>query len=94
MGTTAKQPHSQFHFLWLILGQNIIVAKQQWKDLKATYQEHVEAIRSALPEALLQVEEAQRKRVELQEAIEQLQAKVHLGNLRERKTGREGKMER
>nr|XP_003473614.1 ZW10 interactor [Cavia porcellus]XP_013012507.1 ZW10 interactor [Cavia porcellus] len=55
--------------------QNIIVAKQQWKDLKATYQEHVEAIRSALPEALLQVEEAQRKRVELQEAIEQLQAK-------------------
>ncbi|XP_004858366.1 ZW10 interactor [Heterocephalus glaber] len=55
--------------------QKAIAAKEQWKELKATYQEHVEAIRSALTEALPQVEEAQRKHVQLQEAIEQLQAK-------------------
>ncbi|KAM6182446.1 LOW QUALITY PROTEIN: outer kinetochore KNL1 complex subunit ZWINT [Erethizon dorsatum] len=58
--------------------QKAIAAKEQWKELKATYQEHVEAIRSTLTEALPQVEEAQRKRVELQEAIEQLQAKKQL----------------
>ncbi|XP_005385966.1 PREDICTED: ZW10 interactor [Chinchilla lanigera] len=55
--------------------QKAIAAKEQWKDLKAIYQEHVEAIRSTLTEALPQVEEAQQKRVELQDAIEQLQAK-------------------
>ncbi|XP_048191419.1 ZW10 interactor isoform X2 [Perognathus longimembris pacificus] len=51
--------------------QNATAAKEQWKELKATYQEHVEAIRSTLSRA----EEAQRKRVQLQEAFEQLQAK-------------------
>ncbi|XP_069876531.1 ZW10 interactor isoform X1 [Dipodomys merriami] len=54
--------------------QKAIAAKEQWKELKATYQEHVEAIRSVLS----QVEEAQRKRVQLQEAFEQLQAKKHM----------------
>ncbi|KAM4851794.1 outer kinetochore KNL1 complex subunit ZWINT isoform 1-T3 [Thomomys bottae] len=51
--------------------QKAIAAKEQWKELKATYQEHVEAIRSTLS----QMEEAQKKRVQLQEAFEQLQVK-------------------
>ncbi|XP_008574324.1 PREDICTED: ZW10 interactor isoform X2 [Galeopterus variegatus] len=55
--------------------QKAIAAEEQWKELKATYQEHVEAIKSALTQALTQMEEAQRKRAQLQEAIEQLQAK-------------------
>jgi hypothetical protein len=41
----------------------------------------VEAIRSAVTKVLSQVEEAQRKSTQLQEAVEQLQAKVYLGNL-------------
>ncbi|XP_008687793.1 ZW10 interactor [Ursus maritimus] len=55
--------------------QNALAAKEQWKELKATYQEHVEAITGALTQALPTMEEAQRKRVQLQEALEQLQAK-------------------
>uniref|UniRef100_A0A8C4M442 ZW10 interacting kinetochore protein n=1 Tax=Equus asinus TaxID=9793 RepID=A0A8C4M442_EQUAS len=55
--------------------QKAIAAKEQWKELKATYQEHVEAITSALTQVLPKVEEAQRKRAQLQEALEQLQAK-------------------
>nr|XP_012805456.2 ZW10 interactor-like [Jaculus jaculus] len=55
--------------------QKAAVAKEQWKELKATYLEHVEAIRSSLTHFLPQVEEAQRKHTELQEAFEQLQAK-------------------
>ncbi|XP_073934987.1 outer kinetochore KNL1 complex subunit ZWINT [Castor canadensis] len=55
--------------------QKAIAAKEQWKELKATYQEHVEAIRSAVTKVLSQVEEAQRKSTQLQEAVEQLQAK-------------------
>lgn len=50
-------------------------AKEQWKELKATYQEHVEAIKSTVTQALPRMEEVQRKRIELQEAFEQLQAK-------------------
>ncbi|XP_007957571.1 ZW10 interactor [Orycteropus afer afer] len=50
-------------------------AKEHWKELKATYQEHVEAITSALAQAVPQMEEAQRKRAQLQDALEQLQAK-------------------
>ncbi|XP_012969363.1 ZW10 interactor isoform X2 [Mesocricetus auratus] len=50
-------------------------AKEQWKELKATYQHHVEAIKCALTQAIPQVEEAQRKYTELQEAYEHLQAK-------------------
>ncbi|XP_076981403.1 outer kinetochore KNL1 complex subunit ZWINT [Tamandua tetradactyla] len=55
--------------------QKAIAAKEHWKELKATYQEHVEAITSALSQVLPQLEEAQRKRAQLQEALEQLQAK-------------------
>ncbi|XP_004624412.1 ZW10 interactor [Octodon degus] len=58
--------------------QKAIEAKEEWKDLKATYQEHVEAIRSTLTEALPRVEEARWKRVELQRAIDQLQTKKQL----------------
>ncbi|XP_040310121.1 outer kinetochore KNL1 complex subunit ZWINT [Herpailurus yagouaroundi] len=55
--------------------QKAIAAKEQWKELKATYQEHVEAITRALSLALPRMEEAQRKRAQLQEALEELQAK-------------------
>ncbi|XP_077611326.1 outer kinetochore KNL1 complex subunit ZWINT isoform X2 [Crocuta crocuta] len=55
--------------------QKAIAAKEQWKELKATYQEHVEAITRVLSQALPKMEEAQRKRAQLQEALEQLQAK-------------------
>lgn len=55
--------------------QRAVAAKEQWKELKATYQGHVEAITSALAQALPQMEEAQRKQAQLQEALEQLQAK-------------------
>uniref|UniRef100_A0A8C0VZ24 ZW10 interactor n=1 Tax=Castor canadensis TaxID=51338 RepID=A0A8C0VZ24_CASCN len=58
--------------------QKAIAAKEQWKELKATYQEHVEAIRSAVTKVLSQVEEAQRKSTQLQEAVEQLQAKTSI----------------
>ncbi|XP_051042508.1 ZW10 interactor [Phodopus roborovskii] len=49
--------------------------KEQWKELKATYQRHVEAIKCGLTQVIPQVEEAQRKYTELQEAYEHLQAK-------------------
>ncbi|XP_032985708.1 ZW10 interactor isoform X2 [Rhinolophus ferrumequinum] len=55
--------------------QKAIATKEQWKELKATYQEHVEAITSALTQALPKMQEAQRKRAQLQDALEQLQAK-------------------
>lgn len=58
--------------------QKTVIAKEQWKDLKATYQEHVEAITGALTQVLSQVEEAQRKRTQLQEALTQLQAKKQM----------------
>ncbi|KAM9618512.1 outer kinetochore KNL1 complex subunit ZWINT isoform 1-T1 [Trichechus inunguis] len=65
--------------------QKATEAKEHWKELKATYQEHVEAITCALTQALPQMEEAQRKRAQLQEALEQLQAKkqVAMEKLRE-----------
>lgn len=72
-------PSLKFSFWWLFSGQRAVAAKEQWKELKATYQEHVEAITSALAQALPQMEEAQRKQAQLQEALEQLQAKVHPG---------------
>nr|XP_010956268.1 ZW10 interactor [Camelus bactrianus]XP_010956269.1 ZW10 interactor [Camelus bactrianus]XP_010956272.1 ZW10 interactor [Camelus bactrianus] len=58
--------------------QKAIEAKEQWKELKATYQEHVEAITSALTQALPKVEEARRKQAQLQEALQQLQAKKQM----------------
>ncbi|XP_075866121.1 outer kinetochore KNL1 complex subunit ZWINT [Microcebus murinus] len=58
--------------------QKAIAAKEQWKELKATYREHVEVIRSALTRALTQEEEVHRKQIQLQEAFEQLQAKKQI----------------
>ncbi|KAM5322592.1 outer kinetochore KNL1 complex subunit ZWINT [Glossophaga mutica] len=55
--------------------QKAFAAKEQWKELKATYQEHVEAITRALTQALPKMEEAQRKQAQLQEALDQLQTK-------------------
>lgn len=55
--------------------QKAIATKEQWKELKATYQEHVEAIASALTQALPKMLEAQKKQAQLQEAVEHLQAK-------------------
>ena len=72
------QPHL-FPHSWLFSGQKAIEVKEQWKELKATYQEHVEAITSSLTQALPKVAEAQRKQAQLQEALEQLQAKVNQG---------------
>eukprot|EP00069_Balaena_mysticetus_P019784 bmy_12525T0 len=82
--------------------QKAIEVKEQWKELKATYQEHVEAITSSLTQALPKVEEAQRKQAQLQEALEQLQAKEkrlqHLAvvssEVRERQTGTQQELER
>ncbi|XP_045883794.1 ZW10 interactor [Meles meles] len=55
--------------------QKALVAKEQWKELKASYQEHVEAITGALTQALPTMVEAQRKRAQLLGALEELQAK-------------------
>ncbi|XP_017652612.1 ZW10 interactor isoform X2 [Nannospalax galili] len=55
--------------------QKALAAKEQWKELKTSYQEHVEAIRSELTQALPQLEEVRRKAAELREAWQQLQAK-------------------
>uniref|UniRef100_A0A4W2G803 ZW10 interacting kinetochore protein n=1 Tax=Bos indicus x Bos taurus TaxID=30522 RepID=A0A4W2G803_BOBOX len=58
--------------------QNALEAKEQCKELKATYQEHVEVITNSLTEALPKVEEAQIKQAQLQEALKQLQAKKQM----------------
>ncbi|KAH0518125.1 ZW10 interactor [Microtus ochrogaster] len=63
--------------------QKATEAKEQWKELKAVYQDHVEAIKSALTQALPQAEEAQRKYTELQEAYKQLQTKKRIQKLAE-----------
>ncbi|XP_049620517.1 ZW10 interactor [Suncus etruscus] len=55
--------------------QKATEAKEQWKELKATYQEHVEDITSSLTLVLSKVEETQEKSSQLQEALEQLQTK-------------------
>lgn len=62
--------------LWPTLGQKATETKEQWKELKATYMDHVDVIKCALSEALPQVKEAHRKYTELQKAFEQLEAKV------------------
>ncbi|XP_021535130.1 ZW10 interactor [Neomonachus schauinslandi] len=62
--------------------QKALAAKEQWKELKATYQEHVEAITGALTQALPTMEEAQRKRVQLLGALEELQAKKQVATER------------
>ncbi|XP_040110594.1 ZW10 interactor [Oryx dammah] len=58
--------------------QKAVEAKEQWKELKATYQEHVEVITNSLTQALPKVEEAQIKQAQLQEALKQLQAKKQM----------------
>uniref|UniRef100_H0WZ21 ZW10 interacting kinetochore protein n=1 Tax=Otolemur garnettii TaxID=30611 RepID=H0WZ21_OTOGA len=58
--------------------QKAIAAKEQWKELKATYRQHVEAIKSVLTQALTREEEVHRKRTQLQEAHEQLKAKKQM----------------
>lgn len=55
--------------------QKATETKEQWKDMKATYMDHVDVIKCALSEALPQVKEAHRKYTELQKAFEQLEAK-------------------
>lgn len=74
----ADQPHFFLSFLWLTLGQKATEAKEQWKELKAVYQGHVEAIKCGLSQALPKFEEIQRKYKELKAALGKLQAKVHL----------------
>nr|XP_012301200.1 ZW10 interactor isoform X4 [Aotus nancymaae] len=75
---SSRPPSLVFSFLVAHSGQKAIAAKEQWKELKATYREHVEAIKIALTKALTQMEEAQKKRTQLQEAFEQLQAKKQM----------------
>lgn len=55
--------------------QKATETKEQWKELKSTYMDHVDVIKCALSEALPQVKEAHRKYTELQKAFEQLEAK-------------------
>ncbi|XP_032701202.1 ZW10 interactor [Lontra canadensis] len=62
--------------------QKALAAKEQWKELKASYQEHVEAITGALTQALPTMVEAQRKRAQLLGALEELQAKKQVATER------------
>ncbi|KAL1770389.1 ZW10 interactor [Sigmodon hispidus] len=55
--------------------QKAMEAKEQWKKLKAKYQDHIEIVKCAVILALPQIEEAQRKYSDLQEAYKQVQAK-------------------
>ncbi|XP_066474128.1 ZW10 interactor [Tiliqua scincoides] len=50
-------------------------AKQQWKALKAEYQQHVEAIEGAVPQALAKLEEARNQAQRLEAALQRYQAK-------------------
>ncbi|XP_032101534.1 ZW10 interactor isoform X3 [Sapajus apella] len=77
-GQSSRPPSLMFLFLVAHSGQKAIAAKEQWKELKATYRENVEAIKIALTKSLTQMEEAQKKRTQLQEAFEQLQAKKQM----------------
>ncbi|XP_016043629.1 ZW10 interactor [Erinaceus europaeus] len=58
--------------------QKAVAAKEQWKELKAAYQEHVEDITRMLTHFTPKVDEVQKKRAQLQDALEQLQAKKQL----------------
>ncbi|XP_054859412.1 ZW10 interactor-like isoform X2 [Eublepharis macularius] len=50
-------------------------AKQQWQTLKAEYQEKVEAIKEAVPQALAKLEEGRRRAQLLEDALQRYQAK-------------------
>nr|KAF6323065.1 ZW10 interacting kinetochore protein [Pipistrellus kuhlii] len=73
--------------------QKAIAAKEQWKELKATYQEHVEAISRAVIHALPKMEEAQKKQAQLQEALDQLQAKKQVAMERLRTAQKQWKLQ-
>ncbi|ELK38403.1 ZW10 interactor [Myotis davidii] len=84
LGPLASEDRSQ---------QKAIAAKEQWKELKATYQEHVEAISRALIQALPKMEEAQRKQAQLREALEQLQAKKQVAMEKHRTAQKQWKLQ-
>ncbi|XP_036191405.1 ZW10 interactor-like [Myotis myotis] len=73
--------------------QKAMAAKEQWKELKATYQEHVEAISRAVIQALPKMEEAERKQAQLQEALEQLQAKKQVAMEKRRTAQKQWKLQ-
>ncbi|XP_067408439.1 LOW QUALITY PROTEIN: ZW10 interactor [Emydura macquarii macquarii] len=52
-------------------------AKQQWKELKAGYQQRVEAIEEAVPRALAQLEKGQHLAQRLKEALARYEAQRH-----------------
>ncbi|XP_055454836.1 ZW10 interactor isoform X2 [Psammomys obesus] len=63
--------------------QKATEAKEQWKELKAVYQDHMEAIKCGLSQALPKLEEIQRKYKELKAALGKLQAKKRVRSLAE-----------
>ncbi|XP_055976959.1 LOW QUALITY PROTEIN: ZW10 interactor [Sorex fumeus] len=73
--------------------QKATEAKGQWKELKATYHEHVENITSALSQVLSKVEETQAKRVQLQEALEQLEAKKQVAVKKRREAQKQWRLQ-
>ncbi|XP_066098904.1 ZW10 interactor [Saccopteryx bilineata] len=73
--------------------QKALAAKEQWKELKAAYQEHVEAITGALTQALPKMEEAQRKQAQLQKALDQLQAKKQVAREKLRTAQKQWKLQ-
>nr|XP_023969600.1 ZW10 interactor isoform X3 [Chrysemys picta bellii] len=55
----------------------MVQAKQQWKELKAGYQQRVEAIEGAVPCVLAQLEKGQHLAQRLKEALVQYEAQRH-----------------
>ncbi|TFJ97403.1 dynein regulatory complex protein 1 [Platysternon megacephalum] len=55
----------------------MVQAKQQWKELKAGYQQRVEAIEGAVPCVLAQLEKGQHLAQRLKEALARYEAQRH-----------------
>ncbi|KAH1180830.1 hypothetical protein KIL84_001764 [Mauremys mutica] len=55
----------------------MVQAKQQWKELKAGYQQRVEAIEGAVPHVLAQLEKGQHLAQRLKEALARYEAQSH-----------------
>ncbi|XP_074873628.1 outer kinetochore KNL1 complex subunit ZWINT [Carettochelys insculpta] len=55
----------------------MVQAKQQWKELKAGYQQRVEAIKGSVPCVLAQLEKGQHLAQRLTEALERYEAQRH-----------------
>ncbi|KAM7134466.1 outer kinetochore KNL1 complex subunit ZWINT-like isoform 2-T2 [Macrochelys suwanniensis] len=55
----------------------MVQAKQQWKELKVGYQQRVEAIEGAVPDVLAQLEKGQHLAQRLKEALAQYEAQRH-----------------